>query len=135
MYCTPDDVRTLIPLIDQATMSDSEINKFISKASAYVDGKLQGVYQVPFDQVPDLIKDVTAELTAYFVLRTIYFQNTPNVTDATKEFKKSADDALDALASGQIQLDVPMVEDSVYVDETEQKVFTMDDIVPFNGEY
>lgn len=134
-YCTPDDVRTLIPLIDSQTMADADVQKFITKAEAYVDGALRDTYAVPFNPVPELIKDVTAEYCAYLILRTVYFQNTPNMTDVTKELKNNAENTLKALANGDLNLDAPMVEDSVISDEFEQKIFTLEDITPPWGDW
>lgn len=129
-YCTPADVRTVIPLIDAVTLPDAEVNKFIDKAGAYVDGMLRNTYAIPFNPVPELIKSVTVDYCAYLILRTVFFQNTPNLTEVTKELKKSVDDTLKALAYGDLDLDALMIEESTISDEFEQKIFTLEDITP-----
>jgi phage gp36-like protein len=133
-YCTPSDVRSLIPLIDQSMMSDDEMTKFITKAEAYVDGKLRDTYNVPFNPAPDLIRDVTAEYSAYLVLRTVYFQNSPNMTEFTKELRDSAEQILKDLADGELNLESPQTGDGAYPLYDDERVFSLEDITPFRSD-
>jgi phage gp36-like protein len=130
-YCTPEDIRLLIPLIDTEIMDDSEMIKFISKAESYVDSKLRDTYVVPISPVPEIIKHVTAEYTGYLVLRTVYFQNSPNMTEVTKELKDSADQILTGLANGELNLDSETPPSPDISQTYEEKIFSLKDITPY----
>lgn len=129
-YCTPSDVRAIIPLIDESTMPDEQIQVFITKAESYIDSKLRGIYAVPFNPVPSLIRDIAIEYTAYLVLRTIYFQNTPNQTEIVGELKENVNSALSGLVEGELYLDAPSIDIGFSVSSPEEKVFSMNDITP-----
>jgi phage gp36-like protein len=132
-YCTPTDVRQLIPLIDESAMGDAQVEVYIKRAENYVDGKLRDTYIVPFNPVPPLIKDVTAEYSAYLVLRTIYSQNSPNQHEMVTSLKDSAEQLLNDLSNGELSVESPMYSSVESSSESEQKVFTLEDITPFRS--
>src|SRR5688572_27768273 len=104
-YCSPTDVRLLVPILDESAMPDSQMEVYIKRAEGYVDGKLRDTYIVPFEPVPELIKDVTAEYAAYLALRTVYSQNSPNSNEMVQALKESAEQLLNDLDLGELSLD------------------------------
>lgn len=130
-YCTPKQVRELIPIIDPSAMSDEQMEVYIKRAENYVDGKLRDTYIVPFDPAPSLIQDITAEYSAYLVLRTIYSQNSPNEHAMVTILKESAEKLLSDLDTGELSLDAPMYSSFESSSLNEEKVFTLKDITPF----
>ncbi|MGG1219353.1 phage protein Gp36 family protein [Priestia endophytica] len=134
-YCTPQDVRQLIPIIDEPTMPDIQMQIYIKRAEAYVDGKLRDTYIVPFDPVPELVKDVTAEYSAYLVLRTVYSQNTPNSNEMVTALKENAEQLLADLDTGELSLDSLKYSSIESSSEFTEKIFTLKDITPYRGDY
>jgi Protein of unknown function (DUF1320) len=132
-YCTPSEVRELIPIVDESTMADMQVEVYIKRAENYVDGKLRDTYIVPFNPVPPLIKDVTAEFSAYLVLRTIYSQNSPNEHAMVTALKESAEQILADLDSGELSVDSPQYSSIESSSEEEEKVFTLEDITPYRS--
>jgi len=130
-YCTPADVRLIIPLIDASTMSDEDMERFISKADAYIDAKLGDIYVTPFSPVPTLITDISAEYTAYLVFRTIFNANSPNNSNLGQELKENAEKALEQIALGKMVLDAEKVSGIASTTEDAVKIFTLDDITPY----
>jgi phage gp36-like protein len=130
-YCTEEDVRSLIPLIDESAMDSVALGKLITKAENIVDGKLRNTYVVPFDPVPPLVKDITAEYTAYLAYRTVFSQNSPNSSEFVNGLKESAEALMNDLAEGKLMLEADMLESFSSTTEFEQKVFTLKDITPF----
>jgi phage gp36-like protein len=130
-YCTEEDVRSLIPLIDESAMDSIALGKLITKAENLVNGKLKNTYVVPFDPVPPLVKDITAEYTAYLAYRTVFSQNSPNSSEFVTGLKESAEALISELAEGKLMLEADMLESFSSTSEFEQKIFTLKDITPF----
>lgn len=131
-YCTPDDVRVVIPLVDSQAMSDADMQKHIDKAENVVDARLRSVYVVPFNPVPPIVTDVTAEYSAYLVYRTLFSQNSPNSSDYVKDLHDSAEKTLRELSDGVLELDADKQSLSIQsTTDGHRKVFTMEDITPY----
>jgi hypothetical protein len=130
-YCSPTDVRLLVPILDESAMPDSQMEVYIKRAEGYVDGKLRDTYIVPFEPVPELIKDVTAEYAAYLSLRTIYSQNSPNSNEMVQALKESAEQLLNDLDLGELSLDSLSYSSIESASEFTEKIFTLKDITPY----
>lgn len=131
-YCTPDDVRVIIPLVDSQAMSDNDMQVFITKAENLVNAKLRDTYLVPFNPIPSIIADVTAEYSAYLVYRTLFSQNSPNSSDYVKDLHDSAEKTLRELSDGVLELDADKQSLSIQsTTDGHRKVFTMEDITPY----
>jgi phage gp36-like protein len=105
-YCTADDdVRKLLEKVTDAVMSDADVEYFIERADNYIDSKLAFKYQVPFSAAHPLLRDISANLSAYLVLRTIYVKHvgTPNST-WVDIFKNDAIGKLNELIDGSLSL-------------------------------
>lgn len=134
-YCSPTDVRALIPLIDENTMADMQIEVYIKRACNLIDAKLRDTYIVPFDPIPELIKDIAAEYSSYLVLRTIYSQNSPNTHEMVDALKESAEALLNDLAEGELQIEALSYSGIESTTEFEKKIFTLEDITPLIKRY
>jgi hypothetical protein len=130
-YCSPTDVRLLVPILDESAMPDSQMEVYIKRAEGYVDGKLRDTYIVPFEPVPELIKDVTAEYAAYLALRTVYSQNSPNSNEMVQALKESAEQLLNDLDLGELSLDSLSYSSIESASEFTEKIFTLKDITPY----
>jgi phage gp36-like protein len=130
-YCSPSDVRLLVPILDESAMPDTQMEVYIKRAEGYVDGKLRDTYIVPFEPVPELIKDVTAEYAAYLSLRTIYSQNSPNSNEMVQALKESAEELLTDLSLGELSLDSSKYSSIESASEFTEKIFTLKDITPY----
>jgi Protein of unknown function (DUF1320) len=130
-YCSPSDVRLLVPILDESAMPDTQMEVYIKRAEGYVDGKLRDTYIVPFEPVPELIKDVTAEYAAYLSLRTIYSQNSPNSNEMVQALKESAEQLLTDLSLGELSLDSSKYSSIESASEFTEKIFTLKDITPY----
>ncbi len=70
-----NDAGTVSPLLAGAPTSDAflpnaaVITTLIAKADHLIDAKAGQVYTVPFTTVPDVIKDISADLAVYFALQ------------------------------------------------------------------
>ncbi|MCM3155602.1 DUF1320 domain-containing protein [Priestia megaterium] len=130
-YCSPSDVRLLVPILDESAMPDTQMEVYIKRAEGYVDGKLRDTYIVPFEPVPELVKDVTAEYAAYLSLRTIYSQNSPNSNEMVQALKDSAEQLLTDLSLGELSLDSSKYSSIESASEFTEKIFTLKDITPY----
>lgn len=131
-YCTPADVRVVIPLVDEQAMSDTDMQVFITKAENLVNAKLRDTYLVPFDPVPSIVTDVTAEYAAYLVYRTLFSQNSPNSSDYVKDLYDSAEKMLREISNGVLELDAEKQSLSIQsTTDGQKKVFSMEDITPY----
>ncbi|WLR49590.1 DUF1320 family protein (plasmid) [Halobacillus litoralis] len=130
-YCTPQDVRVYIPLITEQAFSDSKVQTFIDKAEAVVNGSLRGLYEVPFGTAPQIIKDITAEYTAYLVYRTVMSDNSPNSSEYAQELKKSSETKLEMLKQGELAIEDQAGENLVGSVKQDSPYFSMDDVTPW----
>lgn len=130
-YCSPSDVRLLVPILDESAMPDTQMEVYIKRAEGYVDGKLRDTYIVPFEPVPELVKDVTAEYAAYLSLRTIYSQNSPNSNEMVQALKDSAEQLLTDLSLGELSLDSSKYSSIESASEFTEKIFTLKDITSY----
>lgn len=109
------DVRKLLTKVTDAVMSDDDVTYFIDRADNYIDSKLVFKYNVPFSSVHPVLRDISANLSAYLVLRTIYVKQVGNPTTMWVDiFKNDAMSKLDELISGSMSL----VDSSGYVVST-----------------
>jgi hypothetical protein len=130
-YCKYSDVRNLVPIIDESVMPDTQLDVYMKRADNFIDGKLRDTYIVPFNPIPPLISDISAEYSAYLALRTIYSQNSPNEHSMVQALKDSAEELLRQLDNGELSLDSPSYSSFESSSEYEEKVFTLEDITPF----
>jgi phage gp36-like protein len=74
MYCSQTDIETYIPPATLIELTDDDstgevnttiVESVISDASEMVDGYLRGLYEVPVQTVPKLVKTITVDLCVH----------------------------------------------------------------------
>lgn len=114
MYCTVDDVLTLVPqhtlyalTQDDAGVTDFDadvVNSAIKYASDKIDAAIRGRYPLPLPQKVDLLKELALDLVRHRL-----YSRRPDggdLPDAVKEGKKSAEADLVKIQNGQLSLGI-----------------------------
>lgn len=136
-YATPGDVRAVLTpgggdqaSTDPATAAqatDDEVNAALGRAQARIDGRLAGVYAVPFNPAPPLIAGIAVDLAAYDL--TLTFRKGKDFgsnLDPMYLRYKDAVALLDGLADGTVTLG-PGTETVLDPVNTVDAVFNSDD--------
>lgn len=69
MYCGVSDVRRRTPSISPLDVADSVYNTYILESQDVIDSYLSKFYVVPFQTVPITIRQMCADIAAYFAMR------------------------------------------------------------------
>ena len=114
MYCTVDDVLSLVPeqtLIaltqDDSTLQEINLENMesaIKYASDKIDAAIRGRYPLPLPQKVDLLKDIALDLVRHRL-----YSRRPDgneLPDAVKEGKKSAETDLTKISRGEMSLGI-----------------------------
>ena len=114
MYCTVDDVQTLVPLHTlRALTQDDPLNEnfdesiviaAIKYASDKIDAAIRGRYPLPLPQKVDLLKELALDLVRHRL-----YSRRPDggdLPDAVKDGKKSAEADLIKIQNGQLSLGI-----------------------------
>ena len=88
-YCTAAQVRELLPKVTTTALGNTAVEAMIARAEAYINGKLACRYTVPFTTVPPLITTLATEIAAYFVMRTLFTQDSQNQSEWTVTFMEA----------------------------------------------
>ena len=103
-YCVEKDVRAVLTDLDRQALGGIMVEVFITKAENIVNGKLSKRFTVPFAVTPPMVKTLTIDIAAFYVLRTLYTQEAQNTSNWALEIYKEAMTLLDEIASGQKEL-------------------------------
>lgn len=98
-YCVDSDVKKRADLL--ASFDAPTLANGIAWADAMIDAHLGGRYAVPFTSVPVIIKEISADLSAYYTIfeaHTAGGENAP--VEAAVELKTRAMDLLKQLQEG-----------------------------------
>lgn len=114
MYCTFDDIRSLIPESTLKTLTQDDpknpdvdmdvVNAAIKYASDKIDATIRGRYPLPLPQKVDLLKEIALDLVRHRL-----YSRRPNggdLPDAVKEGKRSAETDLIKIQNGQLTLTI-----------------------------
>jgi phage gp36-like protein len=88
-YSDAAAVRELVIGIDSTVMSDADVLLHIAKADALINSFVGAVYALPFATTPPLVASLSAEITAYYVMRTQFTRDAINSSEYLKEFEKA----------------------------------------------
>lgn len=114
-YCTLDDLKKYLPEEDLVQLTDdagtgaidpAKTAEAIAAADALIEGYTRGRYVVPFDPVPDLIRQLSARLTLYELF------NRKQALKVPDQIRKTYEDQLnllDRLRKGEVTLNVTAV--------------------------
>lgn len=109
-YCTLDDLKKYLPEEDLVQLTDdagagaidtAKTAEAIAAADALIEGYTRGRYVVPFDPVPDLIRQISARLALYELF------NRKQALKVPDQIRKTYEDQLallDRLRKGEVTL-------------------------------
>lgn len=109
-YCTLDDLKKCLPEEDLVQLTDdagtgaidtAKTDEAIASADALIEGYTRGRYVVPFDPVPDLIRQTSARLALYELF------NRKQALKVPDQIRKTYEDQLallDRLRKGEVIL-------------------------------
>lgn len=109
VYVTPEDIKRAMRKLP-SSITDAEIEHYIIKAEAYLDGIMGGVFVVPFEGVPltpPLIKALTADLTVFFLSEDLYTSQMPNMDEYQEKRWERIMEMVSLIKSGEIDIGVP----------------------------
>lgn len=143
MYCTIEDLKTIIPeqdmieltddMIPAATIIAANVNKAIADAGELIDGYLRGHYNLPLSPVPGIIATLACDIAVY----RLYARKT-RITppEGVSERYKNALALLAKMQSGDIILgtgsDIALDSNTDHVSFTKQdRIFTRETMKGF----
>ena len=117
-YNSVQDIRTTrIPKFPSGTQGDAILASAIAAADAEVDVRLGARYTVPFDPVPEVIRQVAGDLAAARALLAVHSAAEDQESATARAWREQALALLDLLASGEYQGD-KLVQQAVLAGET-----------------
>jgi len=103
-YCSDSDVRNILTGVGTDVMGTAAVAAHITRADSIIDTKLGARYNVPFSTTPPVVETISADIAAFYVMRTLYTQESQNESDWTLELYKRANSLLDKIAEGKLPL-------------------------------
>jgi phage gp36-like protein len=85
-YCTATEVRDVLSGVTIAKMDDTAVENKISYAESMINAYLSSRYTVPFVSTPPLVKTICIDMSAYYVLRTLFTRDSVNKNKYIDEF-------------------------------------------------
>lgn len=85
-YCTEAQVRDIISGVTVAKMGNTEVKNKIARADSIIDAYLASKFTVPFSSTPPLIESISIDLSAYYVLRTLFTRDSVNKNNYINDF-------------------------------------------------
>ena len=88
------------------SINESRINMLCDMASTEIDGNISILYNLPFTSTPSLIKNISHELTVYYIYSSYYKNN--EIPDQIKWRKINANSLLKMIKKGEIILNTDL---------------------------
>jgi len=112
MYCSVQDVRNRNKIIlAENVISDSDIESKINNIESMVNGMLANRYPVPLTTVPDVIREITADMTASkLISQKVGNEGTDEEPVQAENLWKEAMVLLKLINRGDMQLTLPTQE-------------------------
>jgi phage gp36-like protein len=110
-YVTSTNILDIVPMLPQTTTASGYSNtsmvvdRHITRAESYVNGKLSQRYDVPFTStaIPPLVKTITEDIATFYVFRSLFTQDNQNYNEYLESYK-TADELLKEIQSGDIDV-------------------------------
>ncbi|MCW8830736.1 MAG: DUF1320 domain-containing protein [Gammaproteobacteria bacterium] len=112
-YCTATQVRDVLSGVNTSVMTDEAIENKIAYAESIINAYVAWRYNVPFSTTPALIETICIDITAYYVMRTLFTRDNVNTNEYIYEFllkhlnTKEKTGTLYDLQNGDISLTLP----------------------------
>lgn len=102
-----NEISDLGGLIPEGKEATAWVNNKIASADLEIDARLSAKYVTPVTSAAALriVKIISLNLTCYYILRQNYTQEDGNTSDWVNEYKRTANDLLSKITSGEIDLD------------------------------
>jgi len=109
-YSEPSEVRGtdgVLVSVGTDVISDTAVNRHIARADNIINTRLSKRFSVPFDTgtaTPPVIKTISTDLAAYFVMRSLFTKDSQNENDWVDDLKMMALDTLEKIEKGMTKL-------------------------------
>lgn len=109
-YILPNDLRSAMRKLP-SSITDLELEKYIEKATAYLNGMLGKVYVTPFGEanLPPLIRHLVMDLAVFFLSEDLYTSQQPNMDDYQEKRWERVSKMIEDILSGELVLDAPLL--------------------------
>lgn len=102
-YCVPAQIRKRLIGVSPAVMSDSDIRTHIIRAENLINVRISNRYRVPFTIVPPIVETLAIEISSYFIMTTLFTDDSQNKNEWVAVFKESIQTLKD-IADGKIEI-------------------------------
>lgn len=125
-YCTIDDIKNIVPEADLVDLTDDSdtgsinenvVNSAIEDADSLINGYLRSRYTLPLDEVPNILKSISVELTRYNLYQRRAGANMP---ESLEKNYANRIKILKDIQAGSFSLGVEKPADDIKVSESEK---------------
>ena len=104
-YATLKNIKMFISNLTSSDLNDNQLERFISRAEVKINSILAQRYTVPFTSpIPELVTQITEELSVYYILRTLYSGDNVNKNDNVTQWKDDAMNNLQKIVEREIKI-------------------------------
>lgn len=103
-YTTAIDIRKLYKKLDTSGLVDNDLDFYVNLAEAEINGIIATKYSVPVSPAPELLRNVSAELSLTKILDRFFTAETHSRNDWRDTRKKEVMDLLNKIAKGDVLL-------------------------------
>lgn len=107
-YCTKADVRLVVGAMSETQAPDDNVQQGITKAMADIKtvlphGLVDAIDALGAGAIPPVIKSICEDLAAYYLMRGLYRDNEPLLSEWTDKYEKINQEAAGDRAKGKLQ--------------------------------
>lgn len=102
-YCTAAQIRKRVVGVTVAVMDDTDVGTHITRADNLINARISNRYSVPFTTVPPIVETLSIEISAYFVMTTLFTNDSQNKNEWVEVFKASIE-TLKNISDGKIEI-------------------------------
>jgi len=107
-----NEITALTDFVPAGKDATAWVNSKIASAELEINAKLSSRYATPVSPTPDVLKTCSLNLTCYYILRQNYTQEDGNTSDWVNEYRKTCDELLKSIMTGEIDLSAPSTSDN-----------------------
>jgi len=85
-YCTATQVRDVLAGVTTSEMSDVAVENKIAYSESIINAYVAWRYNVPFTTIPPLVETICIDISAYYVIRTLFTRDNINRNDYIDDF-------------------------------------------------
>ena len=103
-YTNATKVRQLYPQIDETSVTDGQINFYISQAEAELNGRLSVRYTLPFSVTPALVEALSTEYALIKIMDRFFSAEAPTKYDWKEVRRRELKELIGKVAEGSMLL-------------------------------